>query len=179
MNILIVLIVPVAIGIIFAAINKEVRKAEKNMDGENFTIRPSRIIMWIGLIDTLMFSALLVLLTMDDTSEWWLYLIAILLILLGLAVLAYAIRWKVEVRDDGFRYCSLFKRPRSFSFDDITRGIIKGEYTISEQITLYSGDKKLFSLESSCRGYHLFVSCLRKKGKSVWSEPAQGIGRPR
>ena len=69
------LIIFVTVGILFAIIRREVIKAEKKMDINNFVIKQPKVIMWLGGGCVLVFGAFLVIMSIfpNDTADWWVY----------------------------------------------------------------------------------------------------------
>ena len=158
------LLIVLVLSFIFRAMKKEAAKAEENMDGNHFLIRQSKFTIWIGIVCVLFFGGIMIAMTLfpNDTATWWVYFIFALFGMLGIGLALFGIFWKVEIIDDNISYHSPFKSPKHFSFEEITNVKIKRSTMI--QVVLYSGKRKLFSLDSSCKGFGLFVERLKEKG---------------
>jgi hypothetical protein len=147
--------------LVFVIVKNEVKKSEKTMDKSNFAVRQSKIFLWIGIICTVFFFALLMLMTMfpNDTAEWPVYLIFSLFAFLGLCLTFYCFKWKLEVEGNQIIFSPVTGGKTSFGIDHIT----KVKFSNGQKITAYNENKKLFSVESNCRGFNVLVSRLRNE----------------
>jgi len=159
-------LIPLAISLVFAAMNRELLKAEKYMDERHFVVRPPRTMIWIGFVCALFFGALIVLMTIfpNDTADWWVYLIFSLIVLGGSAMILYSIFWKLEIIEDKLRYVPLLRRAKAFRFDMIKKVRMKHQNTPNESIRLYSEIEKLVTIEVNYRGYKVLVKRLQQAG---------------
>lgn len=161
------LIIPLVIAVVLVGINREGSKAEKGMDENNFVVRQSKIVMWIGIICALFFGVLIILMSAfpNDTAQWWVYLIFFLFVILGTVLAVHCMIWALKISGDEIRHTAIFKKEQSISFGDITKVKIKRlQNNQMEEIKVYSHDKKVFSVESYCRGYHILIARLQKEG---------------
>ena len=173
-------IIPIVIVALFFAIKESVAKAEKNMGSNCFTVRPSKIFLWIGIICVLLFGGIIVFISIypNDSVDVTAYLIFSFFLLLGMLLILYYLNWKVRVNGDEICCHSLFRRTKTFTFHEIKGYRIQGEnpqkiesfggegYRITTLQTskciLYSETKKILTIESNCNGYNVFVARLKK-----------------
>ena len=86
---------------------------------------------------------------------------ACLILALGFGVaLLWVIRWKIVVTYDAVTVYSLFKKPRTVKFNDIS---VKIKFDLNTAV--YANGEKLFTLRESTIGYETFCERLRELGK--------------
>jgi hypothetical protein len=159
-NMVLYVIIAFLVLIIFVAIRKEVKSAEKNMNENHFAVRQSKTVLWIGIICTVFFCALIVLMIMfpNDTAEWWVFLVFSLAAVWGLCIILYCVAWELRVEDNQITYSPFIGKKKSFPIDFITKIKFNGQ-----QIKAYAANKKLFTVDSSCRGYNILVFRLKNE----------------
>jgi len=81
---------------------------------------------------------------------------------MGILLIIYYKMWKLKVQNNQISYFPFFGRNKFFTIDSITK-VRKKE----EKIIVFSGDKELFSVESSCRGFDAFIARLKKERINV------------
>jgi len=161
------LLIPMILGAIFAAAKKDVAKAEKNMDENNFIMRQPKLFMWVGIVCMLVFGALIIYMSIfpNDTAEWWVFLGFFVFVLLGLLLVLVYIIWEIKIEGENI-YCKFLLRRKNFSFSDITKVRIKNPNPQNDQYQqaiLYAGTKKILTIESFCRGYSILIKRLKKE----------------
>lgn len=159
-------LIPLAISLVVAAMNREVLKAEKHMDERCFIVRPPRTMIWLGLVCALFFGALIVLMTIfpNDTTDWWVYLIFSLFTLGGSAIIIFCIFWKLEIVENEFHYVPFLGQRKIFRFDEIKKCKVKHRGTPNESIRLYSETRKLMTIDMNYRGYNILIRRLQQAG---------------
>jgi hypothetical protein len=160
------LIIFVTVGILFAIIRREVIKAEKKMDINNFVIKQPKVIMWLGVGCVLVFGAFLVIMSIfpNDTADWWVYVIFVLFTLSGAFMVLFCIGWEVKIIGNDIYYKSFFKNKSVFTFDDISCVEMKNPESPFKTIKLYSNTrKKLLTIETICSGSNVFIKRLQQK----------------
>lgn len=165
MNAVTYLIIFVVVGIIFALIIKQAQRAEKNMDSNNFVIRQSKIIMWLGIVCIIFFGACLVLMSLfpNDTAVLWVYLVFIMFIIFGALLALFSIYWEIRVTGNEIRFSSIFSRGKTFTFADIHRVKLKNPTSPYQYIIIYSRTKRLLRVESTSIGYNILVDRLKQE----------------
>ncbi|MCL2772008.1 MAG: hypothetical protein FWD71_01545 [Oscillospiraceae bacterium] len=160
---LIVIVGSILINIIYSRINKGVIKAEKNMDENHFVIHKSKFNMWLLTICMILLGVCSILFLTDPnyTTMWWV-LIAVLCFLLAAFIVLYFTLWEIRVNGNEIRYTTLLRRPKTFTFASVKKVKIKDK-SLYRSITFYSGTKKLLSIDSSCKGYNIFMARLRQE----------------
>ena len=162
-----ILAVLAVIGIGIAAF--VTKKYEKNMTNNHFTVRLPvfEFLMW--LFFTLLSVAVLIVLefalrTSEQRGEIiGTIIIFSLILLLGLFQIASYIYWEVEVIEHTIHYRpfgKLSRNPKTFTFCMITRAEIDQSGTLK----LFLGDKELFSMCKTSRGYSFFENRLKEEG---------------
>lgn len=77
---------------------------------------------------------------------------------LGVFVAYHCKMTYINVSEDTITYNAILKKPQTFNFEDITK--IKKQ---DNGIDVYSGEKRIFKLETNCVGYQLFIKRLEDK----------------
>jgi len=145
-------------------LNKKNKKHEENIDIYNFEVRQSAGTLLIGIICAIFFSFLIALakFTNNETATIWVYLIFSFFTFMGILLMIYYKMWKLKVENNQISYFPFFGRNKFFTVDSITK-VRKKE----EKIIVFSGDKELFSVESSCRGFDALIARLKKERINV------------
>ena len=154
-------VIPLLVITVFFIVKKANKKAEKNMDENSFKVRQPMIFIWIGIICALFFSALLVysLIFPDDTTDWVVYLIFSIFAVLGIFLTIYCIVWELRIEGDHIVYMPFVGIKRNYSLNSITRIKLYN----NQKVKAYAGEKKLFSVEPTSRGYNVLISRLKKE----------------
>jgi hypothetical protein len=155
------IIIPILVFLVFTFLFNANKKSEKIMDENNFILRQPKLVLWIGIICTLFFSALIVLMSIfpNNTAEWWVYLIFSLFVILGFFLIFHCIRWELKIEVNQIIYTPFIGGKRLFTIDNIKRVKLEN----GQKIIAYDGNKKLFSVEYQCNGFNVLVSRLRKE----------------
>ena len=175
-------IIILLLGFIFPlgpASQRRIKKAERDMDSYNITIRRLPSVWWCGVSSLLIPAWIYAFMNSADTTT----VFATNMVLLG-AIISRILRaashmfWRVEVRGNEIRMRTLFMR-REFSFRDIKQiragrslelkmtgiGAVFGIYRVGEghvsHVTVYSETKELFSIPPGVVGYELFMNRLK------------------
>ena len=154
---LIALIVPLLTGWIL----RSARKAEKDLSSDAFTVRPPKIVLWVGIIGVVFFVGVIVAMTLfpNDTATWQVYVGFSLFILLPLSLVLYGSKWRIIVNGQQITVVPLIRKPVTFFFADISN--VKH---VTSGIKVYSGGKKMVSIENQCIGYATFLNRLMDEG---------------
>ena len=157
------ILVPVVIGVVLIAMKRKASKEEKDMDENRFVVHQGKITTWIGIVCAVLFSAFLAL-SFISHEEWWVYAGLSAFMLLGVFLTVYSICWEVKVVGDEIRFRSLFKKAKTFTFDQIKTVKVREHphYGVAKLI-IYSDLEKLMYVESHCVGYNLFLARLQQK----------------
>jgi len=137
---------------------------------KQFAVRQPKLNLCVGIIGMLFFGALIVLMSIfpNDTAQWWVYLLFSLFVVLGAFLTVYNLFWNIIVKNEIISCHSLLKRTKTFTFDAIKE--VKMKYHdidnkrhyngIVYEIILYSDKSKLIAVDSACKNFDVFVSCL-------------------
>ncbi|GBU27001.1 hypothetical protein R84B8_00521 [Treponema sp. R8-4-B8] len=168
----------IAIIIVFVfiiVIPKKIRQiefdAEGKMDPNNFIVRYKKSTLIFYIIYTIMFASTLGYVyfpfNFDNDKELQQALALSLLPLPGLIGIFLWIRFKIVVNGNQITSRAYFGRKKTFTFNDITKieqGIKQTDAGLTEYITAYHQEEKLFTVKSACPGYNVLISCLKDKG---------------
>ena len=151
-----VAIAPIIIALIYGFTIFMKARAERNMDENNFVIRPAKFIyMWIGLIGLILpVTAIAV-----GNYHWG----QILFIAAGIYLIREQMLYRVYIRGNEISYKRLFKDKKTFTFDDIKEVYIVGNDP--KTVGLYSETQKLLSVASTEVGYTTLIKRSKKEGK--------------
>ncbi len=140
---------------------KSARQTETGFAPNEFTVRQPRMAVWIGVICSLVFLSFTVIMTLfpNDTAEWWVYAVFIAFSLLGAFLAYYCIVWNVRVHEDTIIFNTAFRKPRAFTFNDITEVRQK-----TDGMAIYCDGRKTLTLQTNCAGYRTLVSRLTDEG---------------
>jgi hypothetical protein len=154
-------VIPILVWIIFAAIKKEVKNSEKDMNDKCFSVRQSKIVLWVGIVCALFCFSLIILMTIfpNDSASWWVYLIFISFSSLGISMVLYCIKWELKIEYDQLTYTTFLGKKKTFSMASIQKIKLKS----GPQIIAYGEKGKLFSADFNCRGYNVLISRLRSE----------------
>jgi hypothetical protein len=178
------LIAPIAIGIIYAVIfsiaQKEARKAEKVMDANDFIIRQPKASLKVYIFVTVFFFVLYILSLLglldsgiDELKErWWVFLLAMSpFLVFGPFLTVFWYRWKIAVKGNQLTVSTFFGKKKTFTFDYITKvkyssisRLAKTGQINTEYIYAYHEKKKLFTVTSVCAGFQILASRLKDAG---------------
>ena len=137
------------------------KKAEKTMEESNFKVRQPIIFLIVGIICAVLFSAITIYTAIfpDDTMEWWIYFIFSLFAVLGIFITIFCLIWEIRIENENIIYTPFFGAKRNYCIKNIT----KVKLFNNKKIKVYSGDKKLFSIEPTSKGYNVFISRIKKE----------------
>jgi uncharacterized protein YacL len=156
------------------------KRVTADMSENNFTIRQPKMILWLGIVGTALFIALLVMVLItyfifDETNPYFepitdiSEMIILSVIFLGfallssVAIIAYFVE-KLHVYGSAIDCHKMFRKKRTLRFSDITHVKLKQEGLGNETLILYAGKKKIFGANSYCAGYDFLWRRLRKEG---------------
>jgi hypothetical protein len=169
-------------SVIFAAAKKAARKAEKQIDPNDFIIRQPKFALKYYIFLTVGFFLLygLILLGLADggieeLKERWLVMLLTFSPFMALGPFLIIIwnRWKIVVKGNQITACSYFGKEKTFTFDYITKveyGFNTGKMGRIEFLAAYHEKEKLYKLSEICPGYKTLVERLNNREKS------EGIG---
>ena len=144
--------------IMFKFVKMEVKKSESSMNESNFALRQPKIFLWIGIIGTVFLTVCMIIFP-NDTGEWWVYLIFSLSVALGLWLIIYCLKWELNIKDNEIIYSPFIGKKKLLTMNNITRV----KYKNGQKLIAFDGQKKLFSVEFSCRGFNVLVSRLKNE----------------
>lgn len=155
-------IIIIVVTVCFRMVLKKDAQEMRKMNRVNFVIRSPKFYKIVGLVDLVLFGGLIImfLLTGNETADAFVFTVFSVFAALGLFILLYAVRCRITVEDERISVVSMFKPKRDFSVKDITH--IKASPNLG--VRVYSGSKKLFSVDTYAVGCGMFVSYLIEQG---------------
>ena len=162
MNNIMYIIIPVIVFLVFTFVKKANKISEKIMDENKFVLRQPKIFFWIGIICTIFFCALIVLMSIfpNDSAEWWIYLVFSLFVILGFFLIFYCVRWELKIEGNQIIFKPFIGKKNLFTIDNIKKVKFKNGQKI---IAFNDNNNKLFSVEYTCNGFNVLVSRLKKE----------------
>jgi hypothetical protein len=150
-----------AVYLVLTFAKREVEKAEKDMDENNFVIRQPKTFFWVGIMCPVFFGGLIVFAIISNisTAVWWVYLVFSFFTALGLFLVYYCRKWELKVENNQITYSPVFGKKKSFNIDYIT----KVKFKPGRMVTAFNENKKLFSVEYLFKGFNVLVSRLKKE----------------
>jgi len=143
----------------FVNINKN-KELLINQNKNEFTVRLSKIYVWIGVIATILFLSIFVLMVIypNGTGGFWVGVVFWVFILFGVALANAGLAWKIEVnyKNDFFIYRTFFWRTFEIRYSDISK-----VSDIPLYLSLKYGEKTFF-IDKSAYNFELFSSILKK-----------------
>ncbi|WP_461255073.1 DUF6560 family protein [Treponema sp. R80B11-R83G3] len=164
----------ITVFVLIIVISKKIRQiefdAEGKMDPNNFIVRYKKSTLIFYIIYTIMFTSALGYVdfpfNFDSDKELKQALVLWLLPLFGLIGIFLWLRFKIVVNGNQITSRAYLGRKKTFTIDDITKveqGIKQTDAGLTEYITAYHQEEKLFTVKSACPGYNVLVSCLKDK----------------
>ena len=160
-----VLLMSAAVSLINAITRKQARAAEVGMPAERFSMYMPKALLWIGYADCSFWAAMIALMTTfpNDTAAWWVYVIFIGFMLLGIFLICYRYRWRIEIDGDSIVYTPELGEKRFFAFSDITKCRRAKNLSI-EGYLVYVKGKRTLIMDDSMVGFNLFLECIHQHG---------------
>lgn len=146
-------ITAIIIGVVYSIAKKENKKAIQNSSDDFMKMRLPKIYIGVGVICSLFFAALFVLMTLfpNDTAEIWVGIVFIGFMLLGLLIIFASIKWKVEIYKDYMIYFSILGRKYEFKYSEIK------EVRLTQNSLKIKTDRKKFSIDAHAIGIDVIL----------------------
>jgi len=138
------------------------------IDNENLIIKFPRFVLWLGVISSLFWSALIILMTLfpNDTADYWVYLVFTLFLLLGVWFIWISVAWRVQIEGENIQSRNYFFRTQRFTIKSIARVKTKKSKNQNQfdEVTLYSKDgEELLYLSPFYSGFREFMERLKQE----------------
>ena len=144
------------------------KRTDNDIDESRIIIRQGRATMWVGIICMLFWAALIVFMTIipNDTATLWVYATFVAFFLLGAGITLAYFFYEIKVDGNEIHRRSSFGKTKVFNFKSIKSAIEKQHPSNKKQksLDIYSETELLFTVESNCIGYDIFVSRLQSEG---------------
>ena len=170
--ILLVIFLPVCLSFVFSATQKKNIKISKKTSSENFSIFIPSTVLVIGIIDILVFLALLLGFTVlsNERPHLIFYAFCGLGIWLGTYLCIKTLTFKVVVKDEIITVFTAFRKPYSFTFGEIVSAVrqVKKNQLKSERIVIKTTNKMRLIVESGEVSYKRFAKKIQSKVKKEY-----------
>lgn len=165
-----IIILPLAIAAIYAAVallvfplmfpGKRQDHANKRAASQRRVVLP-RLYLWIGVVGAIVFSTALVLAVSGygTGNAWWVDAEFSLFVLLCLYIILITVNFRIQYDENGFRYRTVFRRTRSFEYQDIVK-IWRGQYFLH----IKTSSQHLF-IDRKALGFHGFIEAINQSGQ--------------
>lgn len=129
------------------------------MSENGYVVYYSRTTLILGVFCSVFFAAVLIIMLKlpDGFVSWWVYPVLAAFLLLGVYMSVVSARWKIRVEDGAMQITPAFGKKKTIRFSDVTSVMSKGNV-----ITVYSGRKKLFTLDITCINGDLLIKGLKR-----------------
>ena len=155
------MIIAIVIGVtsmlIMKSNDKELRK---NLDKEHIVVHLPKIYRWIGIIISLFFMSLLIIIVVGKNKTLNLSDVAIFIggTVMGISIIIPTIVWKIHIfkNDNYIIYITFFGRKHTILYSDMTY------YKIGEDTIYLKVKNKTFFIDSFATNVEIFLNMLRK-----------------
>ena len=156
----------IVVTIVFRQTRKEAQKTASRTDRMHFIVRAPKLYKVVGIVDAGLFGTALVFSSFtaaDDPAYPFFTSVFAGFFLLGLFIIFYSTRCRIIVEGSAITVTPLFKKEAMYSVKNITH--IKADVNLG--VRVYSGKKKLFTIDSFSIGSGMFVEYLIENGVEV------------
>jgi hypothetical protein len=162
-------------SVIFAVARKAARKAEKQIDPNDFIIRQPKLSLKLYIFVTVFFSLICFAIIMSELTEGHAKNLPRLILsfspfmALGPFLIIIWHRWKITVKGNMITACSYFGKGKTFTFDYITKvqyGVNTTKMGKIEFHAAYHDKEKLFTVSEICPGYKALVERLNNRNEA-------------
>lgn len=170
--ILLIIFLPACVLLAFSLIKKSGNKTSTRMSDKNFTVMLSSTILGIGALEILVLTALLLGFTFfsEELPHLILYVISGVGIWMGMYLILKTLNFKVIVKDEKITVFSTFRKPYSFTFDEIVSAVrqVKNNQVKSERIVIKTKNGKKLIVESVEISYERFSKRIQSEVRSEY-----------
>ena len=136
------------------------KKSIKKMDENNIVLHQSYFLFILGIICVPIFS--IALFYNYKTFGFWGNLLFILLIISGVFLIIYSVRWKLQIENNKIIFRPFIGKKKIFNINYITRIEL-----ILNKLIAYNDNNIIFSIECNCIGFNIFFSRLEKENINI------------
>jgi len=165
-----ILIVLLGFVIILWVTSKREKKSEQEMNENNFVIRKTKNIFWVGVfVIILIFVYIGFAVNFNQAVGRWEFIFFFICIIFGLYQILKYLNWKIIIQGNQITYSPFIGKKGNFNIEEITWVLHKKRLMERKKnIILYSEDEALFFLDSHAVGFKVFESRLKKEKKIQW-----------
>ena len=163
---LIGILVPVVVTIVLTKIQHAGAEEDRNGTKADFTLQLPNIVFWIGFLDALLATALLLYGVFTvETGLPLLFLLVAPIIWLGAYLMIKTRMFRVIVKGEYITVLNPLRKPYRFAFQEVesVSRSIKSTVTQSEYLTIQTTTGKKLTVESPEIGYHKFVKRIQEE----------------
>jgi len=153
-------VIPIIICIVFYSVRNVKAKKHAIMSSDNFIVYVPDFVMWVGILGLVFNGALIVLMTIfpNNTAYWWVYVIFLFFMLLGMFFATYAAKCEIKVVNDTIYVTSYIGSKRTADFSEIK--MVRKD---NQSITAYTSQGKLFTIYSYYIGFAFMHDALKER----------------
>ena len=167
------ILISLTIGLLYSKIyDHNYKSVIENLKNEHIIIRLPKAFFFVGCVCATLFATAIVLMTLfpNDTVTWWVYIIFVFFVLLGIYLMAIGTIWKIEVfrHKNYFIYRSVFFRKYKIKYADCI------SYKCAKNSVELITTNRTFHIDTIATNYEFFVAMLKKHKikelKDPWEE---------
>ncbi len=154
---------PLILSVVQTLINKQIKNLEKQESDVGFCVSYPSIMGWVAIIGIVMGVALTAAAASDLDQAYWVLLIPFSFVIAGFWLLLKTYFWKIYVYGDSVTVLRPFRRPYTFSLEEIlsVKRECKDKYSSTKERMLIRTTKaRRISVESGAIGYSLLKEKL-------------------
>ncbi len=159
--------IPAAVSLAFSMIQKATVKCSKTVTNKSFVVMNSYIMTAIGALDAI--ACVIVLLAFTFTSEELphlvFYIVFGLFFWFGIYIVVETLCFKVIVKNKTITVCKKFRKPFTFTFDDIVfavRKVSRNRYK-TEKIEIKTNSGKKVTVENNEISYYRLMNRIKEE----------------
>jgi hypothetical protein len=165
-----ILIVLFGLVIILWVTSKREKKSEQEMNENNFVIRKTKNIFWVGVfVIILIFVYIGFAVNSNQAVGRWEFIFFFICIIFGLYQILKYLNWKIIIQGNQIIYLPFFGKKGNFKIDDITYVMQKKKFMERKKnIIIYSDEEALFFLDTHDIGFKVLETRLKKEEQIKW-----------
>ena len=164
--------VPACVILVFSIMQKNSIKRSKEMTDSDFTVRIPDMVIIIGAMGALMGTFIMLLFTFvsDEYPDLIFYVFFGLYVWVGIYLIVKTITFKVIVKGEKITVFSIFKKPYTFTFDEIVSVVrqVKKNKKKSERLVIKTAGRKRLIVENIEIAYQIFLKKIQSEVKKEY-----------
>ena len=147
--------------------SKKEKDSEQNMDENNFVIRKTKNIFWVGVIALIIiFLYIGFMVYSNQPIGRFEFIFFSICLIFGLYQILKYLNWKIIIKGNQITYLPFIGKKGNFKIDEITYVMQKKKLMERKKnIIVYSDEQALFFLDTHAIGFNVFETRLKKEKK--------------